>query len=156
MPKPSQLDVVKSLAECREQRLATEVGELRRQIAGAEATMTQLNQYLAEYQSSDSDTARRSRLPSELENERRFVKRLSAALEQQRHLTQRLAERTSQKVELWQRERANVEALDRVATRREKEVLRKEQRREQRETDAVSTRRRTLPGTTKAQPVEPI
>jgi flagellar export protein FliJ len=139
--RPSQLQLVRGLAERREQLLAGEVGELMRQRAGADATSSRLRGYLDEYAAAPASGARHARTPGEIDNERRFVGRLADAIEQQRVRAERLARRAGEKVELWQRARANLEALDRVLAQRERGRQRDLQRREQRDSDALTARR---------------
>ena len=76
----SQFQLVRDIAHSREQKLASEVGELIRQRASVAATMERLQGYLRDYQVGQSDHLAR-RLP-EIENERRFVTRLNDALDQ--------------------------------------------------------------------------
>jgi flagellar export protein FliJ len=134
----SQLLRVRSLALSREQQLAGEVAGLMRQQVSAAATVEQLRGYLHEYQR--EQTERGPRLLITIENERRFAKRLNTALDQQSTYVQRLEDSTSAKKRLWERERANVQALDRLLLKREHAQLRQQERREQKETDAQSLR----------------
>ena len=138
--RPSQLQLVRGIALGREQELAAEVGELMRQRAGAEATLTRLGGYLEDYSNAAAQGADTARMLGEIENERRFVRRLSQAMAQQRSHAERLAPRAGEKMELWQRARANLEALERVIERRESEQRRDLERRDQRDSDALTAR----------------
>lgn len=142
--QPSQLQLVRGLAERREQQLASEVGELMRERAGADATSSRLRDYLEEYAATPAGGMPPARAPGDIENERRFVGRLSRAIEQQRGRAERLARHAGEKMELWQRARANLEALDRVLAQRERGQQRDVERREQRDSDALSVRRATM------------
>ena len=134
----SQLLRVRSLARGREQQLAGEVGDLLRQQASAAATVEQLRGYLHDYQR--EQTERGARLLATIENERRFVKRLNTALDQQCAYVQRLEDSTSANRRLWEREHANLQALDRLLSKRQQAQLHQQHRRAQKETDAQSLR----------------
>lgn len=134
----SQLQQVRSIAQRREQKLASEVGELMRQRDSAEATVERLQGYLHEYQSDELERGARSLMA--IENERRFVNRLSLALNQQSTYAQRLEESTCAKMKLWQHEHANLQALDRLIAQRSREQLRLQERRDQQQSDALSLR----------------
>jgi flagellar export protein FliJ len=138
--RPSQLQLVRTLAERREQALALEVGELMRERASADATSRRLHDYLQEYTGAARGGGG-ARTPGDVHNERRFVARLGRAIEQQRSRAERLARLAGEKMELWQRARANLEALDRLLAQREQGQQRAGQRREQRDSDALSARR---------------
>ena len=138
--RPSQLQLARELAETREQELAVEVGELMRQRASAEATLERLGGYLAEYTASLQGGASEARTLGDIENERRFVKRLSKALDQQRDQAERIAQHTHQTTERWHQVRADLQALDRVVQRREREQALHNGRVEQREADAHGAR----------------
>lgn len=138
--RASQLQLVRGIAETREQELAVEVGELMRQRASAEATLERLGGYLAEYTASAQGDAGEARMLGTIENERRFVKRLSKALDQQRDQAARIAQRTHQTMERWHRARADLEALDQVVQRRDGEQALRDRRVEQREADAHGAR----------------
>ncbi len=135
---PSQLELVRGLAETREQELAGELSELLRLRDGAEATLARLDGYLDEYAQVPGGGAL---VASAIANERRFVKRLNQALEQQRTHAERLRERTGEKTAQWQQARADLMALERVVERRLQEATQEVERREQREADALSLRR---------------
>ena len=138
--RPSQLQLVRGIAETREQELAVEVGELMRQRASAEATLERLGGYLAEYTASAQGSAGEARMLGAIENERRFVKRLSKALDQQRDQAEHIAQRTAQTTQRWHRARADLEALDQVVQRRDREQALRNGRAEQREADAHGAR----------------
>jgi flagellar FliJ protein len=149
--RPTQLALVRGLAETREQELAGQVSELMRERASAEATLARLGGYLDEYAAGASRDDAPARTLGEIDNERRFVKQLNDAVCQQRGHAQRLVERTSLAMSRWHRARTDLEALDRVIARREGEQRRAAARQEQRETDAHNSRhahrRVTLPET---------
>lgn len=142
--RSSQLHLVRELAARREQELAGEVGELMRQRAGVDATASRLCGYLEEYAAAASVSDRDARTPGDIHNERRFVSRLGQAIEQQRARAERLARLTGEKMERWQRSRANLEALDRLLAERARGHERERERREQRESDAMASRRALL------------
>ena len=134
----SQLQLVRGIAQGREQKLANEVGELMRLRAEATATVQRLQGYLHDYQSAEIGSG--ARPLAEIENERRFVTRLNFALQQQCTHTRRLEESASAKMQLWQREHANLAALDRLVTRRAHAASRQQDRLEQKQADALSLR----------------
>lgn len=134
----SQLHLVRGIAQSRERKLAGEVGELMSQRASALETVQRLQGYLHEYQS--AETSRDARPVMEIENDRRFVKRLNLALEQQSAHAQQLDNSAGVKMQLWQREHANLQALDRLLLQRTRVQSRLQDRLEQKETDALSAR----------------
>ena len=134
----SQLQLVRDIAHSREQKLASEVGELIRQRASVAATMERLQGYLRDYQVGQSDHLAR-RLP-EIENERRFVTRLNDALDQQCTHAQRLDASASAMMQRWQSEHANLQALDRLISQRASAQARLQDRHDQKESDARSLR----------------
>ena len=134
----TQLRLVRGIAQSRERKLASEVGDLMRQRASAIETVQRLQSYLHEYQS--VEVARGARSVMEVENERRFVKRLNLALTQQSTQAQRLDDSASAKTLQWQREHANLQALDRLLMQRAHTESRRQDRNEQKESDARSAR----------------
>ncbi len=149
MAKPTQLEFIRDLAQSREQELAVEVGELRRQKNSAEVALNRLDTYLAEYTLDATQNRFRSRLipgrtVTHVENERHFVKRLSRAVDRQRVHARQCSERVDLKVQSWQRERAQVEALERVVEKRRRLAGRKQRRREQTESDTSTGHRLAL------------
>ena len=101
-------------------------------------SVQRLQGYLHEYQC--AEVARGARSVMEVENERRFVNRLNLALEQQITQAQRLDESATAKMQLWQREHANLQALDRLLTQRARAQSRVRNQSEQKESDALSAR----------------
>ena len=139
MAKQTQLEFIRDLAQSREHQLAAEVGELRRQKTSAEVALNRLDTYLAEYTAEvPRDSTDPGRSVTQVVNERRFVKRLSRAVEQQRARTRQCGERVNLKLKTWQRERAQVEALERVVEQRRMAAEHKQMRHEQSEADAIS------------------
>ena len=134
----TQLQLVRGIAQGREQNLAAEVGDLMRQRASAMETVQRLQGYLHEYRTGESQQSARSMM--EIENERRFVQRLNLALQQQSTHAQQLDASASAKMQLWQREHANLQALDRLLTQRAQAGSRLQDRNEQKESDARSAR----------------
>jgi|GEM_PF-6180267 len=145
MGKHTQLELIRDLAQSREHELATEVGELQRLKSSAEVALNRLDTYLSEYTASaTSDGLGTGRQVTQVENERRFVKRLSLAVEQQRVRTRQFSDRVNSKLQTWQRERAQLMALERAVTQRRQLSGQLQARREQTESDAVTGRRMAL------------
>ena len=145
MATQTKLEFIRDLVQTREYQLAAEVGELRRLKASAEVVLNRLDTYLAEYTVGVSGNGTDpGRSVTQVENERRFVKRLSRAVEEQRARTRQCGERVNLKMQSWQRERAQVEALKRVVEQRGKAAEHKQMRKEQSEADAISGHRMTL------------
>jgi len=81
--------------------------------------LNRLDSYLCEYTlgvpHSSSNPPRRV---TQVANERRFIKRLNLAVEQQRVRAQQFSERVNLKIQSWQRERAQLDALQRTMDQR--------------------------------------
>lgn len=137
MKRPDQLQIVRGIAESREQSLAREVGQALSEKADADAMLARLSEYVADYTGNTSIDSTR---PFAIQNRHRFVARLSGALATQRGQVDRVAERAAAKMQSWNRARADVEALDRLMTRRTQDADRVSARREQRESDAAAQR----------------
>jgi len=141
MAKQTQLELIRDLAQSREQELAAEVGELRRLQIDAQSALNRLNGYLAEYTvTGTADHPHGGRDITQMENERRFVGRLQQAVEQQHLHVQQFAQKTHLKVQAWHRERLNLEALDKVVDQRRLTAKRIHARLEQAQADAISGR----------------
>lgn len=142
--RATQLELVRGLAQRREQELAGELGELMRQRAGADATSSRLRSYLHDYTAAPDGAS--ARTPGVIDNEHRFVARLNRAIELQHGRAERLARHAGEKMALWQRARADLEALDRVLARRDHGRQLEQSRHEQRDSDALSARRAAMEG----------
>ncbi len=141
MAKSTQLELIRNLAQSREQELAEEVGELQRLKTNAEQDLNRLNSYLSEYtQGMAPNGSNPTRRVTQVENERRFVKRLCRAVELQSVRAMQFSERVNQKMQFWQRERAHLEALERAVEQRRRAAERTQSRREQKEADAHAAR----------------
>ncbi len=145
MKKTTQLEMIRDLAQSREHQLATEVGELQRLKSSADLDLNRLDSYLCEYTLGDprssSNTTRRV---AQVANERRFIKRLNSAVEQQRARSQQFSERVNLKIQSWQRERAQVDALQRTVDQRRNAEVKVSERHEQVEADTQMGHRMAL------------
>ncbi len=141
MTNQTQLELIRNLAQSREQELAAEVGEMRRLQLDAQSALNRLHGYLSDYTvSGTNDFTGFGRKITQMENERRFVNRLQQAVEQQRLHVQMFEEKTRAKVAAWNQERMQLEALDKVVEKRRKAARQIHARREQSQDDAISGR----------------
>ena len=141
MKRPTQLEVVRGIAETKAQSLACEVGELMRENENARQMLERLQEYVADYTVSfprAAGTATQSALS--MQNQHRFVSKLNSALEQQRSRARHTDERAAQKVGAWQRARADLEAVERLIARRELVAVQDASRLEQLDSDAAALR----------------
>jgi flagellar FliJ protein len=138
MKNSKSIDRVRDMAEGRAQSLAGEVGALLREKEDAHRMLQRLSEYASEYSSGGAADGRVS--VSAIENRHRFVTRLNSALEQQRSRARSIEERADHKMISWRRACADVEALNRLASRREQDMAREEEKRVQRDADAIALR----------------
>ena len=145
MAKSTQLELIRDLAQSREHGLAAEVSELRRLKTSAEVDLNRLDSYLSEYTLGMSrSNPQTGRSVTQVENERRFVRRLNIAVEQQRIRARQFSERVNMKIQSWQRERAHLDALERAVEQRRIAGRRIQERREQTDTDTMLGHRMAL------------
>jgi flagellar FliJ protein len=145
MKKPTQLELIRDLSQSREHNLATEVGELQRLKSSADLDLNRLDSYLCEYTLGDSHSSSNApRRVTQVANERRFIKRLNSAVEQQRARAQQFSERVNLKIQSWQRERAQLDALQRTMDQRRDAEEKVSARHEQVEADTQMGHRMAL------------
>ncbi|MCB1955042.1 MAG: flagellar export protein FliJ [Rhodocyclaceae bacterium] len=129
------------LAQERTDDAARRLGEL----IGAEKEdgrkLSLLREYRDEYQARFMEAARLGIGPDEWRNFSAFIGKLDEAIEQQEKIVEAARGRTAAGQQAWLSERNRMKAFDTLSQRHQKQVLRKEARKDQQMTDEHAAKR---------------
>lgn len=139
MSRQNRLDPILHHAETQQQDAAKRLSNLLQQQRAAEQQLQQLTSYRKEYAAVQLNGAGQS--IEELQNHQTFIVQLGKAIEQQEMVLIQLQRQVEQHKTYWQQAKTRCDALSGLIDKQALKALQKENYREQKETDELSSRK---------------
>lgn len=142
MSKPFALQTVLELMQ---QRADEATNRLARLIAAEQDAATKLkllDDYRDEYARRFHDASQEGLTPQQWRNFQQFLGRLDEAIAQQREVVARSRSNTTAGKAAWQEQQVKLKAFDTLAERHHQAEEKRENRREQKQTDEIAARKR--------------
>lgn len=135
MSKPTPIQSLLELAATRVDEATRRLGELLSSERSADEKLQMLQQYRKEYRDRYLQAARDGIGPDGMRNYSNFIGRLDDAIAQQQKLVEHQKNMTQLGQQKWMAERNRMKAFDTLSQREQKQVLRREHRQEQIQSD---------------------
>ncbi|MFC1602454.1 flagellar export protein FliJ [Pseudomonadota bacterium] len=130
------------VAESHERKAASQFGDSQRYVQEQEAKLNELRQYHDEYLEQFNAVSRTGISAAQLREYQAFLAKLDLAIKEQEAVVQASDKNRSVKKEAWQQKHMRSKVLDKVVQRHQEEEKRILEKREQKEADEKSQRRR--------------
>jgi len=142
MEKSKRMGPVVQVTESREEKAAREFGTCQRQLNEQQTQLEQLRGYYADYQRQLEARGRAGIVLAQVLETQRFLAQLEKAIAQQQQVVDQTARLCAQKRNLWLAARTRSEAVNKVVERIVAQEQRRADKREQKESDDLSQRKR--------------